>query len=182
MTLFPRRSGACGTPGFLAAHAGASLLLFLGESDSGRPRNCSLAPSPLWLTHGVRRALQLKQTEAPGIESHRIFRRRPRQMGMSWRAGAVGRGREVLAFRAAVRPFPHARTCRRRGRGRGCRRRRPRGAAHAWDVRMDSPSSHCARSKVMLAEGELRRAADGRIRPRTKWPSERIEPMCSTFS
>jgi len=35
---------------------------------------------------------------------------------------------------------------------------------------------------VMLAEGELRVAADGRIRPRTKWPSERIEPMCSTFS
>lgn len=36
--------------------------------------------------------------------------------------------------------------------------------------------------EVMLAEGELRVAADGRIRPRTKWPSERIKPMCSTFS
>lgn len=35
--------------------------------------------------------------------------------------------------------------------------------------------------EVMLAGGELRAAADGRIRPRTKWPSERIEPMCPTF-
>lgn len=36
--------------------------------------------------------------------------------------------------------------------------------------------------EVMLAAGELRVAADGQIRPRTKWPSERIGPMCSTFS
>lgn len=34
--------------------------------------------------------------------------------------------------------------------------------------------------EVMLAEGELRVAADGRIRPRTKWPSERTKLTCST--
>jgi hypothetical protein len=36
--------------------------------------------------------------------------------------------------------------------------------------------------EVMLASGELRVAADDRIRPRTKRPSEPIRPLCSTFS
>jgi hypothetical protein len=40
-----------------------------------------------------------------------------------------------------------------------------------------------AHSKGCWPRGKLRVAADGRIRPRTKWPSERIGPMmCSTFS